>query len=258
MALVTVQVPRRSAAHQSAVGARTPKPPRLRECDRSFRFPVLAIRIFAAPKRASDRPNQLLRVRRIQFALFFCSRLRCGSGNLCLREGLIVDSLISQLQTRSENSFGSKVHPATRSSILGHRVSGKAIRSGGAPALIHAGKICRRRQGRDFHSARPRRLWKNPFSTSLLRSHYKGAAEVRPERRLRGRDSAGASESLARSPRILARKRKIPGVWGQRPQDVVPSDADLPLVCSANFTAVQSFRHPPRAPLPFALWLGSC
>jgi len=68
--------------------------------------------------------------------------------------------LISQLQTTSENSFGSKVHPAARSSILGHRVSGNAIRSGGVPALVHAGKICRRRQGCVFHSARPRQLWK--------------------------------------------------------------------------------------------------
>jgi len=191
--------------------ARTPKPPRLRECDRSFRFPFLAIRIFAAPKRASDRPNQLPRVRRIQFALVFCSRLRCGSGNLCLREGLIVESLISQLQTTSENSFGSKVHPTARSSILGHRVSGNAIRSGGVPALIHAGKICRRRQGRDFHSARPRRLWKNPFSTSLLRSHYKGYAEVRLERRLKRRNGGGGSgrpeEIRPANPKLIAGKK---------------------------------------------------
>src|ERR1700694_166103 len=34
--------------------------------------------------------------------------------------------------------FGSKVHSAARSSILGHRVSGNAIRNGGVPALVYA------------------------------------------------------------------------------------------------------------------------
>jgi hypothetical protein len=81
--------------------------------------------------------------------------------------------LISQLQTTSENSFGSKVHPAARSSILGHRVSGNAIRSGGVPALVHAGKICRRRQGCVFHSARPRQLWKT------LSQHLSFGATIR-------------------------------------------------------------------------------
>lgn len=53
------------------------------------------------------------------------------------------------------------------------------------PAQVHAGRMRRRRQGPDFHSARPRRLWNTPFSRSLLRSHYKGNAELRPERRLK-------------------------------------------------------------------------
>jgi hypothetical protein len=94
--------------------------------------------------------------------------------------------------------FGNKVHPAVRSSILGHRVSGSAIRSGGMPALVHAVIASSRRQERDFHSARPRLLWKTLFSTSLLRSHYKGTAGERPERRSGGRD--GRARWLVRLP----------------------------------------------------------
>src|SRR5579864_3204231 len=69
--------------------------------------------------------------------------------------------------------FGSKVHSAARSSILGHRVSGNAIRNGGVPALVHSAIAGSFGQERDFHSARPRLLWKTLISTSLLRSHYK-------------------------------------------------------------------------------------
>jgi hypothetical protein len=87
--------------------------------------------------------------------------------------------------------FGNKVHPAARSSILGHRVSGNAIRSGGMPALVYAAIKGNPGQERDFHSARPRRLWKTLSSTSLLRSHYKGNAGMRPERRLSGRNGRG-------------------------------------------------------------------
>jgi hypothetical protein len=93
------------------------------------------------------------------------------------------------------------VHPAARSSTLGHRVSGNAIRSGGVPALAHAATCASREQARLFHSARPRRLWKNPFLTSLLRSHYNGNAGMRPERRLSGRNGwGGVSRPVRKQP----------------------------------------------------------
>jgi len=59
------------------------------------------------------------------------------------------------------------------------------------PALAHAVIAASRGQERDFHSARPRLLWKTLFSTSLLRSHYKASAGKQAERRLRGQDQAG-------------------------------------------------------------------
>jgi len=96
--------------------------------------------------------------------------------------------------------FGNKVHPAVRSSILGHRVSGSAIRSGGMPALAHAVIAASRGQERDFHSARPRLLWKTLFSTSLLRSHYKSSAETQLERRLSGRNGWGGASRPEHQP----------------------------------------------------------
>jgi hypothetical protein len=67
------------------------------------------------------------------------------------------------LQTTSENSFGSKVHPAARSSILGHRVSGNAIRSGGMPALVKAATSVSRGQERLFPQRAAATTVEKPF-----------------------------------------------------------------------------------------------
>ena len=114
--------------------------------------------------------------------------------------------------------FGCKVHFAARSSILGHRVSGNAIRNGKVPALVHVVTYRRWGQGRDFHNARPRLLCKSQISISLLRSHYKIGQR---------RDGTGASTQRSewpgrlRSPQnqtaILAQLRQILGSQGKAP-----------------------------------------
>ena len=125
-------------------------------------------------------------------------------------------------QTTSENSFRSKVHPAARSSTDGHRVSARTIRSGGVPAQVHNGKIRSCRQGRDFHSALPRLLWKILLSTSLLRSHYKTELRralnegllgdrqtARPHGVLKRADRGVIRTRIpCRGPRLLARPRR--------------------------------------------------
>ena len=146
---------------RNAAGARTPRPLRLRGCDRWFQFPALTIRLFAAPRRASDQPNQWLRVQRIQLAWFVLCPIE-----IWVRQPLPPRKPYSKVlisQTTSENSFRSKVHPAAPSSTDGHRVSARTIRSGGVPAQVHNGKIRSCRQGRDFHSARPATTVENPF-----------------------------------------------------------------------------------------------
>src|SRR5262249_18026222 len=53
------------------------------------------------------------------------------------------------------------------------------------------------------------------------------SAETQPERRLRGRDSEMAGAARLSAQEILARKRKISGVWGQSPH---PRNALVPIV----------------------------
>src|SRR5579864_5301413 len=111
--------------------------------------------------------------------------------------------------------FGSKVHSAARSSILGHRVSGNAIRNGGVPALVHSAIAGSFGQERDFHSARPRLLWKTLISTSLLRSHYKGNAGMRPERRFKpGMDGGLTAAVLVSPPHHLRTAEILSKRWG--------------------------------------------
>src|SRR6202049_4158300 len=61
---------------------------------------------------------------------------------------------------------------------------------------------------------------------------------MRPERRPSGRN--GGAASAAPTTTILAAKRKIPGVWGQRPQLRKPS-SDLVLL-EGSRTATDSWR----------------
>ena len=111
--------------------------------------------------------------------------------------------------------FGSKVHSAARSSILGHRVSGNAIRSGGMPALVHTDIAASTGQEPDFHSPQPRRLWKTLSSTSLLRSHYKGNVGMRPERRCKsGMDGGLTAAVLITPPLHLRMDDFLSNRWG--------------------------------------------
>ena len=79
-------------------------------------------------------------------------------------------------------------------------MSGNAIRNGGVPALVHTAIASSFEQECDFHSALPRLLWKTLISTSLLRSHYKGYAGMRPERRFKPGMDGGLTAAVLLSP----------------------------------------------------------
>src|SRR5437764_15449819 len=89
------------------------------------------------------------------------------AGELCLREGLIVESSWPNSRRHLRIRLGSKAQPAARSSTLGHRMSVYTIRTGGLPAVVTLAQVSADDQG-DFHSTYSRRLWETIISTYLF------------------------------------------------------------------------------------------